>query len=278
MDYEESNGKLLALLSDYLNFGERTIDGAQIEVLTSLGLTREQAFRRLLAAHTGTRDEVLLGEYFPHIVKELSAREYRADPYYKNIRFEKKTLGNWEIGRGEYAPYELFVFDDFSIEGEKLLPQVGFFAESFEFPAVYENGRMWMSVTPNEINTMRLPVSRARGKALTFGLGLGYFAYMCAEKDEVESITVVERDESVIGLFERFVLPQFARADKVRIIKADAYEFFDGLSDGEYDTAFVDIYHDAGNGMEVYKKFKKRTFVRTLFDFWIEKTMEYYLG
>ena len=61
MDYEESNGKLLALLSDYLNFGERTIDGAQIEVLTSLGLTREQAFRRLLAAHTGTRDEVLLG-------------------------------------------------------------------------------------------------------------------------------------------------------------------------------------------------------------------------
>ena len=278
MDYEYYNGKLLSLLDEYLNYGERTIDGAQIESLMLLGLSREQAYRRLLAAHTGTRDEVLLGEYFPRIVKELDAKTYRDDKYYKNIRFENKSLGNWTMGRGEYAPYELFVFDDFLFDGEKLLPQVGFMSESFSFPAVYENGRMWMSVTPNEINTMKEPVSRARGKALTFGLGLGYFAYMCSEKSEVESITVIERDRSVISLFENLVLPQFARADKVRIKNADAYDFLSRMKDGEYDTAFVDIYHDAGDGMEVYERFKEREFSLTRFDFWIEKTIKYYLG
>ena len=160
-----------------------------------------------------------------------------------------------------------------------MLPQLGYFNEEFQFPAVYQNGVLWMSVTPNEINTMKSPVERAKGKVLTFGLGLGYFAYMCSLKEEVESVTVVEKDESVIRLFNEIILPQFSQKDKVKIDLSDAYDYLNGMRDGEFDYAFVDIYHDAGDGREIYRKFKKiqSRFSLTEFDYWIEKTIKYYL-
>lgn len=61
------------------------------------------------------------------------------------------------------------------------------------FPAVLENERIWMTITPNEIETMKEAVDKAFGNVLTFGLGLGYYAYMVSEKVNVESITVVEK-------------------------------------------------------------------------------------
>lgn len=71
-----------------------------------------------------------------------------------------------------------------------------------------------MSVTPNEIETMRAPIARAHGRVLTFGLGIGYFAFMAASKADVESVTVVEREAAVIRLFTRLLLPQFPCAQK----------------------------------------------------------------
>ena len=66
------------------------------------------------------------------------------------------------------------------------------------FPAILENDRIWMTVTPNEIETMKEPVDQAFGNVLTFGFGLGYYAYMISEKEEVTSITVVEINGDVI--------------------------------------------------------------------------------
>ena len=169
--------------------------------------------------------------------------------------------------------------DDFVYDFQRVIPQLGYFEEAFQYPAVYQNGRLWMSVTPNEINTMKEPISKARGKTLTFGLGLGYFAYMCAIKEDVTIVTIVEKDKSVIQLFEQNILPQFVCKDKISIICDDAFDFLDKMRDGEYYYAFVDIYHDAGDGAEIYKKFKKQQnkFKTTQFDFWIEKTIKYYI-
>jgi AraC-like DNA-binding protein len=60
-----------------------------------------------------------------------------------------------------------------------------------------------MSITPNEIVTMREPVARASGRVLTLGLGLGYYAYMVHLKEDVTDVTVVEREQAVIDLFEK---------------------------------------------------------------------------
>ena len=40
-----------------------------------------------------------------------------------------------------------------------------------------------MTITPDEIETMKEAVDQAFGNVLTFGLGLGYYAYMVSEKD-----------------------------------------------------------------------------------------------
>ena len=92
---------------------------------------------------------------------------------------------------------------------------------------------------------MKKAVLGARGNVLTFGLGLGYYTYMVSERAEVESVTVVERDKEVIELFKRFILPQFAYPEKVRIICSDAFEFADReLKNGFYNYIFTDLWHD----------------------------------
>ncbi|MDE5755652.1 MAG: hypothetical protein K2I23_01000 [Clostridia bacterium] len=278
MDWQKLNGEILYKVSRYLNFAERAIDAKQVDEVASCGVSRQRAVELLLANYLDL-DETGQRQYLPYMLKRLDKTDYQNDEYYANISFDKATKGNWQLKRDFYAPYEIFVQDDFAYDFQKVFPQLGYFEETFEYPAVYQDGRLWMSVTPNEINTMREPIGRVKGKVLTFGLGLGYFAYMCSIKQDVESVTVVEKDKSVIELFEEIILPQFESKDKIRIINDDAYAYLDKMQDKEYDYAFVDIYHDAGDGLEVYKKFKQRLgkFRRTQFDFWIEKTLKYYL-
>ena len=278
MDSQKLNGEILYKISRYLNFAERSIDAKQVEQVASCGVSRQKAVELLLGGYLDL-DEAAQREYLPYMLKKLDRVTYQKDEYYANVFFDNATKGNWQLKRASYAPYEIFVQDDFKYDFQKVLPQLGYFDEAFEYPAVYQDGRLWMSVTPNEINTMREPICKANGKTLTFGLGLGYFAYMCSIKKEVESVTVVEKDKCVIELFEDIILPQFAFKDKIRIINDDAYAYLDKMQDKEYDYAFVDIYHDAGDGLEVYKKFKQRLgkFCHTQFDFWIEKTIKYYL-
>ena len=72
-----------------------------------------------------------------------------------------------------------------------------------------------MSISPNEVFTMDQPIKKAKGKVLTLGCGMGYFAYMVSLKEDVESITIVELEQSVINLFEIYLLPQFENKDKI---------------------------------------------------------------
>ena len=105
------------------------------------------------------------------------------------------------------------------------MSQIGFFRERFAYPAVEQDGREWMAVKPSEIETMRAPIEEATGRVVTFGLGLGYFAYMVSEKPDVTSLDIVERSEEAIALFERHILPQFPNKEKIRIIRSDAFGF-----------------------------------------------------
>lgn len=127
---------------------------------------------------------------------------------------------------------------------------------------------------------MKEAVDQAFGNVLTFGLGLGYYAYMLSEKDNVESITVVDINENVIDLFTKYVLPQFNNAGKIKIIKADAFEYAQKhMSKGKYDFVFTDLWHDVSDGIVMYLKMKKyeKQSPNTAFTYWIEKSMLCYL-
>lgn len=139
-------------------------------------------------------DKELFNQYFSNMLHKLDANEYYDNPYYKNIKIPTIKINNSELKYEKYKPFEGFVCNDIiRTEEGRQIPQVGFFQTEFMFPAVLENERIWMTITPNEIETMKEAVDKAFGNVLTFGLGLGYYAYMVSEKVNVESITVVEK-------------------------------------------------------------------------------------
>lgn len=286
-EVKEDNYKVFAWISHYLNHASDFIHAEEIEEIVQSGVSSEYAFKLLLAAASGlditenANDRNLFNHYFNPMLHKLDADEYYNNSYYRNITIPAVKLGNSELKYEQYKPYEGFVCNDILLTAEgRQVPQIGFFDTQFRFPAVLENGRIWMTITPNEIETMKEPVEQAFGNVLTFGLGLGYYAYMVSEKENVDSVTVVEMNEDVILLFNKYVLPQFKNAQKIKLVKADAFEFAETqMSKGKYDFAFTDLWHDVSDGIDLYLRMKKyeQQSPDTVFAYWIEKSMLCYL-
>ncbi len=282
------NNILHKKLSVYLNFEPDYIkENTLKEIVRECDLGCEEAYSYLLASAMymdvagSEEDRKLFEMYFPYMVHQLDSSEYESDPYMLEICIPEIRDGAWETRIQKYAPYEAFVFDDFRyMLDSRVIPQIGFFTREYRYPAVLHNGREWMLITPNEINTMKKPISKSHGKVLTFGLGLGYFAFMCALRDQVESVTVIECDKSVADIFERYIRPQMSCADKVKVIIADAYEYAEHeMKSGGYDYVFYDIWHDPSDGVEAYLHLKQYEHLlpNAEFDYWIEDTLKYYL-
>ena len=276
------NKLLLDLHSRFLNEYADYVKSYQIDELIKFGVTKEYAFALVLTNAFGIDIDTFEGNEFLHnyllpSLKELDPVIYKDDPYYKNIHIMPIKHGNWEIKYAKYNPYEAFVYQDMVEIDKKIIPQVGFFSEQFWYLAVYQNNRLWMSITPNEIETMKEPIKRAKGNCYVMGLGLGYFAYMISQKEDVESITIIEKDPEVINLFNTFILPNFEKRSKIRIINMDAAIVLENIpSDVNY--VFVDLWHDVSDGLPWYKKllkYRKKYYNKTI-DIWIEDTMKYY--
>ena len=221
----KDNYKIIALLSNYLNHAPDFIEKEEIDELVRYGVSYEHAFGVLLSAAFGldivdnVDEKDLFNNYFQKMIYKLDANEYANNPYYKNIKIPTIKIGNSELKYERYKPFEGFVCNDIiqTKEGRQI-PQIGFFENEFMFPTILENNRIWMTITPNEIETMN--VDEAFGNVLAFGLGLGYYAYMISEKENVDRITIVDINDDVIHLFQKYILPQFKNAHKIKIIKA----------------------------------------------------------
>lgn len=281
------NYRILALLSNYLNHEPDFIQKEEIEVIVKNGVSYEYAFSVILAAGFGldivdnAYDREFFNHYFTKMFHKLDENEYYSNPYYKNIKIPTVKVGNSELKYEKFVPFEGFVCDDIvRIKEGRQIPQIGFFDTEFSFPAILESNRIWMTITPNEIETMKEAVEKAFGNVLTFGLGLGYYAYMVSEKDNVDSVTVVEINDDVISLFKKYILPQFKNAHKIKIIKADAFQYAQQhLSGGKFDFVFTDLWHDVSDGIDMYQRMKKYEShsPNTVFAYWIEKTIVCYL-
>lgn len=201
--------------------------------------------------------------------------EIQDNPYVKDIDFKDRRSGDFEFRYHSFMPYELDIYDipRKIIEYDVDIPRISCFTEKVEYPVIFQNSikSTWMSVSSNEINTMKQPIRNAKGKVLTLGCGMGYFAYMASLKADVESITIVEREQSVIDLFTSFILPQFKTKDKITVIKDDAIEYMMNLEDGLYDYCFADIWIGVMDfepyieTKEVCKRFRKMRM-----EYWIE--------
>lgn len=209
--------------------------------------------------------------------KVLDVKEFNSNPYIKNIDFTNWQQGDFELRYHDSLPYELEIYnvpkrlEQIPVD----IPRICCFTEKFEYPVVFQKSirSAWMSVSPNEVFTMERPIKLAKGKVLTLGCGMGYFAYMASLKDEVESVTIVELEQSVIDLFESFILPQFENKEKITVIKADAIEYMRNLEDGKYDYCFADIWIGIGD-IQPYFAVKEigKKFRITKIEYWIEES------
>lgn len=229
-------------------------------------------------------------EVFELLVSHLSVLKvdaFRDNPYYRNIKFPEVKQGIFNLEYEIYSPFEFFIQDIANrvspykdlplISG---IPELACFIEEFRYPLICQGGTVWMTVTPNEVNTMHKEIGRASGDVLTLGLGLGYYAYMVSLKGSVNSVTIIEREQSVIDLFNEYILPQFENRHKIKIIKADAIQYLSELEDGLFDYCFADIWENAKN-FNVYFKVKEcgKRFKKMKIDYWIENAfLDYMTG
>ena len=280
----QSNDIIVGILSEYINEHPRFIDATMVEDLArECHVSNHEAFCTLLSAACGLdtvenpSHRALERQYLIPAIRRLDPTVYENDAYAKTVRFPSVTHGKWELCQHSYAPYEPFVRTHPTVTKDLCeIPQIGYFDLEFPFPAILENGIEWMTITPNEVETMREPIAKSHGKVLTLGLGLGYFAFHASEKPEVERVTVVERSRDVIEIFKTYLLPQFPHADKIEIVEADAFLYMQKeLPRGNFDYVFADLWHDASDGLEMYRKLKKYEVLapHTSFDYWIEPSL-----
>ena len=276
----DMNFKVTRLYAEYLERFPELISEEMIKSLTADGdISEVEAVRAILQEafaldYENKNDRRIIKEYLYPSVRIMDPKRYTENKYYKNIKIKNVKEDNWELKELAYEPWRAVIANDMIIKDDFTeIPPLGFFPERFTYPAVLEDGNEWMTLTPVDLDTCDEAIERSRGKVLTFGLGLGYYAYMASEKDCVTSVTVVERSPKVIKLFEKYILPQFPNKDKIKLVNEDAFLYAENSMGKEnFDFAFVDIWRDASDGSPIYKRMKplEKLAPNTEFCYWIE--------
>lgn len=155
-----------------------TINPDEVKQYIKEGFSENEAIYNCLFDFIGVNkddeeSQTVLSEYVLNNLKKLNPKDYLDNPYVKAI---KKTgrKGKYALKYINYAPYQLFAFDDIKINGYKEYSQIGYFDYKFTYLALSENNNIWMSLNPNEIETMKPYIDKAKGSVLVLGLGMGY--------------------------------------------------------------------------------------------------------
>lgn len=249
------------------------------------GLDPKAAFRLLLSAACGLDGEahpahrLLEQEYLFPALGWPDPLVYEQNPYHRLLRSAEGRHGRWVLTHRQYAPYQVFACGSTRLtEAGRIIPRLGCFTVPFSYPIVLENGREWMTVTPNEVETMAMDIAAARGRALVLGLGLGYFAFMLTEKPEISAVAVVEREADAIALFREKLLPLFPKGEKITLVQADAFSYLEKASD-RFDFVYADLWHDVSDGLPLYLRLRQLEgrLHATDWRYWIEQDMLLFL-
>ena len=275
--HHADNDHLLTRLSEYLAFTPDAIPAEEVRALAADGLPLDAAYLALLGARLGL--DAAEQARLPLMIRREDPALYEADAYFQAVKPAMGRDGGIDLVYEHIAPMELFVAENFERDAQgRILPRLSWFDRSFAYPALREDGQVWMTVTPNEINTIQPAVAQSRGKVLTYGLGLGYYAFHCLLKEAVASVTVVEKNPAVIEVFRRHLLPFFPRQEDLRIIQADAFDYAAQTMPREgYDTVFTDLWRDVADGIPLYQRMKSLETPGPRYLYWMEKTLRAYM-
>lgn len=142
-----------------------------------------------------------------------------------------------------------FSIESLVIEKNKRISMLAGYSVTFPFDITItmlkQNGQVWMSNSPSEINDTKKLAAAATGHVLIAGLGLGILPALLESKKCVHSITIVEKSQQVIEL----VSPHL-KSSKVRVIVQADFRNWIGQNDLScYDSFILDIWGDISSDL-----------------------------
>ncbi len=212
--------------------------------------------------------------------KLLNSRIVNDNEYFKfisSLNLDDMAFNSIKLEKNYYEPYEGFLFDEVKLVSFYEQNNLGFFDERVYYYNLLddkENYNVWMNITPFEINTMKDNIKEATGNVLTVGLGLAYFPFMVSNKDDVESITIVENNKDIYDFINNNLISKFKYKSKIKLVYEDMYSYINSNSLTDFNYIFIDTYHQAIEAIPVYfKLLKKLTDSNVTYSFWIENSI-----
>jgi hypothetical protein len=103
--------------------------------------------------------------------------------------------------------------------------------------------RVWMSLSPVEIESLAPHIVHMRGHVVIAGLGMGLALYNALLRPAVRQITVLELDSEVIALFAAIMRPDMAGSGRFSIEQVDARDW---RTTESVDFLYADIWDKIG--------------------------------
>ena len=105
------------------------------------------------------------------------------------------------------------------------------------------DNRVWMSLSPVEIESLAPHVAHMRGHVVIAGLGMGLALYNALLRPAVRQITVLELDSEVIALLAAIMRPDMAGSGRFSIEQVDARDW---RTTESVDFLYADIWDKIG--------------------------------
>ena len=260
------------LFNDACNYTD-FFDKSKISELVKQGLKEQEAMiDSFYDVYSLDRDDKetneVINEYCTKRLKCLNTNKYKNNEYTKKVKATGK-YGPYSLRMIKYEPYQTFPYDEITVTSDyKEYSNIGYFKEPFSYLALCEGNNIWMSLNPNEIETMEPFIKSAKGNVLVLGLGMGYVPFMMANKPEVKHITIIEKDQNIINLFNKLLFPSFPNKNKIKIIHDDAINYY--KNNKGFDYAFADLWHSPEDGLDLFIKLKA---IDTGINCWLETSL-----
>lgn len=233
----------------------------------------KEAICEIIIENFDIKDEKLISAIFERVsVKECNPESYK-NKYIDYISDKNFHFKNYKLKKISYEPYQLFALDEISLENDLLERlNIGFFNQDLSYIALFENNNLWMSVNPNEIETMKRPIANAHGNVLVLGLGMGYVAYMMSQQKNVKSITIIEKNRDNIDAMKNITNDLF-KGKNIKIINAHAIEYL--KANHNFDYIFADLWFSPEDGIEPYLKLNDLENKYSIkIDYWLETSLK----
>lgn len=205
-------------------------------------------------------------------ITRLNINDYLNNLYLTNVKPKEIKYKNYEIKYEEYKLNQCFLFDEININPNDyylIKNKVGYFTNNFKYLTIQKDNTTWMSIIPHEINTMKIDQNKLTKHIYVLGLGLGYFPYI--NEQYINKITIIEKDQNIIDLFNQFIFPYFKNKDKYEIIHDDAFSYISKINKNDF--VFIDLWHDVNDGLTMFVNlFKKMKEFKNKY-FWIKKSL-----